>query len=131
MATRKTSASKSAKAPKAATPLAAAESKADDLLPLEGEGGGEAAVTDQAAADAPTGGDAGAAPVEAPAETNDTAENGADQADQNADSEPDAPAPVAIAGGVGRYRVVATGAEIRLANTRAADRVGAGELERI
>ncbi|RKQ95425.1 hypothetical protein [Maricaulis maris] len=132
MTTRKTGATKRAKTVKAeATPPAAAESKSDDQLSLGSEGEGEAAATGQSAdADTTAGGEASAAPVEAPA--------GADgaQIDEGLivavglDSQP-LPAPAAFAGGVGRYRVVASGAEIRLANTRAAERVAAGELERI
>lgn len=144
MATRKTGAEKAAKAPKASTPPATAESKSADQLPLGSDGAGEAAATDQAAAaDTTAGGEASAAPVEAPAanppaETNDAADDGVDQADQGADSAPDAPAPIAFAGGVGRYRVLkphdklpAVGTEIRMANARAVGGVAEGFLERI
>jgi len=144
MATRKTGASKAPKAPKASTPPATAESKSDDQLTLDGDGGGEVEATDQASGDdATAGGDASAAPVEAPAanppaETKDAADDGADQADQDTDSEPDAPAPVAFAGGVGRYCVLkphdklpAVGTEFRMANARAAGGVAEGFLVRI
>ncbi|MEP3073021.1 hypothetical protein [Maricaulis sp.] len=71
--------------------------------------------------------------AEAQAET--TAETPAGEGDGTAAAPPDAaadaPAPVTVASGVGRYRVVKTGAEIRLANSRAAARVASGELERV
>lgn len=100
--------------------------KAADAAKAEADPG--LGLDDQAAT--PPAGDQTDADAGADAQAETTAETPAGEGDDTA-AAPDAPVPVAIASGVGRYRVVETGAEIRLANFRAAARVAAGELERV
>jgi len=130
MTTKKSAGKTPAKAekPKAA---AAVKADADPGLGLDDQ-----AATPPAGekSDADAGADAQAdGQAEAQAET--TAETRAGEGDDTAaapsDAAADAPGPKTVASGVGRYRVVETGAEIRLANARAAARVAAGELERV
>lgn len=105
--------------------------KAADAAKAEADPG--LGLDDQAAT--PPAGDQSDADAGADAQAETTAETPAGEGDDTAaapsDAAADAPAPVTIASGVGRYRVVESGAEIRLANSRAAARVAAGELERV
>jgi len=112
------------------TPAKAAQPKAADAAKAEADPG--LGLDDQAAT--PPAGDQTDADAGADAQAETTAETPAGEGDDTAappDAAADAQGAVTVASGVGRYRVVKTGAEIRLANARAAARVAAGELERV